>query len=206
LIKNIIFDFDGVILNSVPIKTGAFRELFKKFSKEKIEKLISYHIENGGVSRYLKIRYFFENILAQTISEENIQQYAKQYSRLTKKELANSKYLIEDTVSFIQKNHRKYNMHIASGADEEDLQYICKRLALTKYFLSINGSPMKKSEIVAKILRSNRYSQQETILIGDSVNDYEAAYLNGIAFYGYNNEELEYDYINTFRNVPFEEN
>lgn len=206
MIKNIIFDFDGVILDSVPTKTESFRKLFEMFPSEEVDRLIDFHIENGGVSRYLKIKYFFENILKQAISEEKIQEFAHKYSELTKEELTHPKYLIEDTVSFIQKNYQKYNMHIASGADEQDLQYICMKLDLIKYFLSINGSPTQKTDIVSKVLSDNKYIKNKTILIGDSINDYEAAHFNGIKFYGYNNKKLEYqfDYIKTFRDISLE--
>lgn len=202
MIKNIIFDFDGVILDSVPIKTKAFKKLFESFSNEQVEKFIDYHKKNGGISRYLKIKIFFEDILYQSISKKEIQNYAKKYSELTREELTNPKYLIEDAVHFIKKNHQKYSMHIASGADEEDLRYICQQLNLTKYFLSINGSPAKKNEIVSNILRSNHYDTKEVILIGDSINDYEAAYFNNIAFFAYNNITLmqKYKYIKSFKN------
>jgi len=200
MIKNIIFDFDGVILDSVPIKTEAFRKLFEKFSSDEVEKLIYYHVENGGVSRYLKIKYFFEEILEKSITEEEVQKYAQNYSELTKQELTNPQYLIEDTLKFIQQNYQKYNMHIASGADEKDLQYICKKLELTKYFLSINGSPIKKEKIVFRILANNHYKKNETILIGDSTNDYQAALENGIKFFAYNNHTLlhKHTYIKSF--------
>ncbi|EAI6773129.1 HAD hydrolase-like protein, partial [Campylobacter coli] len=55
-IKNIIFDFDGVILDSVELKTQAFAELFKEFPKNKVQELVKYHIQNGGISRYHKIQ------------------------------------------------------------------------------------------------------------------------------------------------------
>ena len=45
-------------------------------------------------------------------------------------------------------------------------------------------------QIVKKILEKYKYDPKECILIGDSINDYEAANINGIKFYGYNNEEL----------------
>ena len=191
MIKNIIFDFDGVILDSVPTKTEAFRKLFASYSQDQVEKLIIYHVENGGISRYLKIKYFFEEILQQNISEEDVQNYAKKYSELTKEELTNPKYIIEDVMNFIQQNYKEYNVHIASGADNQDLQYICTKLDLTKYFLSIDGSPVKKNKIVSKILSDNGYEKDETILIGDSINDFEAANVNGIMFYGYNNSKLK---------------
>jgi phosphoglycolate phosphatase-like HAD superfamily hydrolase len=40
-------------------------------------------------------------------------------------------------------------------------------------------------------LEKEQYKKCETILIGDSVNDYEAADINGIEFYGYNNLSLK---------------
>jgi len=202
-IKNIIFDFDGVILNSVPTKTQTFRKLFKDFPKNLVEELINYHKINGGKSRYIKIKYFFNEILNQKISQKEISKYAKIYSDITKEELSNSKYIIKDTLDFIKQNYKKYNMHIASASDEKDLQYICDKLDLGKYFLDINGSPLIKSKIVENIITDNKYSKKETILIGDSINDYEASKENGIEFFGYNNTKLnkyvKANYIKSFK-------
>jgi HAD superfamily hydrolase (TIGR01549 family) len=196
LIKNIIFDFDGVILDSVPVKTEAFRRLFDAFDNKLVEQLIEYHLENGGKSRYLKIEYFFVEILNKSISQEEILKYANKYSEITKEELSNSKYLIQEVLNFIKNNHKKYNMHVASGADEEDLLYICEQLNINQYFLSIYGSPAVKNQIVSNLLLENQYDTNETILIGDSKNDYDAAYENGINFYGYNNKNIS-NIINT---------
>ena len=186
-IKNIIFDFDGVILDSIPVKTEAFRKLFQNYPEKVVDKFIEFHLENGGMSRYEKIRYFFKELLQKNLSKEEVLYYANLYSELTKQELANEKYLIKEVVNFIKNNYWKYNFHIASGADKNDLRYICDELGLTKYFLSINGSPKIKSEIVKDILEECGYKKKEIILIGDSINDYEAAKLNDIEFYGYNN-------------------
>ncbi len=200
MIKNIIFDFDGVILDSVPVKTEAFKKLFEEFPIDRVNQLIEYHLTNGGKSRYIKIKYFFNEILNQEISEKEILRYANRYSKLTKEELSKSKYLVEETMDFIKKNYQKYNLHVASGADENDLRYICDSLNLKQYFLSINGSPKIKSEIVRSLLTDYNYSKDETILIGDSVNDFEAAESNEIEFYGFNNKSLEgtYKYIKFF--------
>lgn len=199
MIKNIIFDFDGVILDSVPVKTEAFKNLFADFSPDIIQKFIEYHSLNGGRSRYIKIKYFFNELMNEIISEDKIFEYANRYSELTKKELCKKKYIIHDTQNFINKNYKKYNMHIASGADEKDLKYICNKLELTDYFISIDGSPTIKSEIVKNIILSNQYENKETILIGDSINDYEAANKNNIGFYAYNNIKLKnFNYLESF--------
>lgn len=206
MIKNIIFDFDGVILNSIPVKTEAFRKLFEAFPKEKVDELIKFHIQNGGMSRYKKIEYFFNTLLDEDITEETVIEYAQKYSKITKEKLSQKKYLIEDSVNFIKENYTKYNMHIASGADEKDLKYICKELNLNQYFISINGSPKIKGEIIKNILEKNNYKKEETILIGDSINDYNASNINQIEFYGYNNNLLKKDfkYIVSFEEIDFD--
>ena len=53
--------------------------------------------------------------------------------------------------------------------------------------------------MVKNIIKTFKYETRETILIGDSINDYEAARDNCIRFYGYNNPDLKkYNYINYF--------
>ena len=203
MIKNIIFDFDYVIVDSVLLKTEAFKKLFEEFPTDKVDELIKYHLLNGGKSRYLKIRYFYEELLNKNITDEKVNQIAQLYSELTKLELSKEKYIIQDTFEFIKENYQNYKMHIASGADEKDLKFICDSLGLTKYFLSINGSPTVKTKIVKDILMKKQYKKEETILIGDSVNDYEAANVNNIEFYGFNNELLnqKYMYINNYKEL-----
>ncbi|RXJ66843.1 haloacid dehalogenase [Halarcobacter ebronensis] len=201
-IKNIIFDFDGVILDSVPIKTEAYRRLFKNYDNELIEKLVNYHELNGGISRYKKIEYFFKKILKQKVTEQEVFTYANKYSEITKEELIKEKYIIQDAFNFIKENYKKYNIHIASGADENDLKYICDKLNLTRYFLTINGSPKEKKEIIKNILENNSYKKDETILIGDSINDYEASVSNQIEFYGFNNIKLQkFKYVKSFKTL-----
>jgi len=191
MIKNIIWDFDGVILDSMPIRDYGFRKIFEDYDYILVKKLLEYHHQNGGLSRYVKVRYFFGELLNKDISEEDINKLANNFSIIMKKELANKKYLIKDSVDFIKENYQKYNFHIASGSDEKELRYLCKELDIYKYFLSINGSPIHKNELVKNILNENKYIQNETILIGDSGNDYEAAKIHNIDFYGFNNLKLQ---------------
>ena len=196
MIKNILWDFDGVILDSMPIRDYGFRNIFENFDDMLVNRLLEYHAQNGGLSRYVKIRYFYEKLLKQNISDDEVNILAQKFSFIMKKELTNKKYLISDSIDFIKENHKRYNFHIVSGSDEKELKYLCKGLNIDQYFLSINGSPIHKNDLVKNILEKNSYFQSETILIGDSYNDYEAAEINNICFYGYNNIDLEkYKYI-----------
>lgn len=207
MIKTIFWDFDGVILDSMPIRDFGFAKIFEEFDKELVDKLLEYHTLNGGLSRYVKIRYFYNTLLGVEVSDEKVQELADKFSTIMKSELTNKKYLIKETVDFIEKNYQNYNFHIVSGSDEKELNYLCKELDLTQYFKTIEGSPTCKNDLVKNILEKYDYNSKECVLIGDSINDYEAANTNDMKFYGYNNEKLKdisIQYINNFANFILE--
>ncbi len=198
--KTILWDFDGVILDSMSVRDWGFEEIFKDFSDDLVQQLIEYHRANGGLSRYVKIRYFYEEILGKQITDDEVLQYANEFSKLMKIELTNPENLILDSVNFIKENHQKYNFHIVSGSDQEELRFLCEELKLSQYFISIHGSPTPKKQLVKNLLTDKEYNIASTCLIGDSNNDLDAAVVNNIKFYGYNNVELKQsnDYIECF--------
>jgi len=204
--KTILWDFDGVILDSMKVRDSGFEKIFKDFDPVLIEQLLEYHRKNGGLSRYVKIRYFFEVLLGKPISDEGVLEYAYKFSLIMRKELTNTSNLILDSVNFIERNYNKYNFHIVSGSDGEELRYLCKSLKLSDFFISINGSPTPKNELVKDVLVKYSYDVNTCMLIGDSINDFEAAKVNNIKFLGYNNIEIQGldGYINNFSNFIFQ--
>lgn len=198
--KVILWDFDGVILDSMKVKGNGFIELFKDYDKNYLKKLETYHYKNGGVSRFDKIRYFYENILKKNITENDVIELANKFSIIIEKNLKDKKNLIRDSISFIEKNYKKFNFHIVSGAEHYELNDLCEYFDLSKYFISIEGSPTKKQVLVKKILNKYKYNSDEVIFIGDAMTDYNASKQNNILFYGYNNLELKkFNYIDSFR-------
>ena len=68
MLKGIIFDFDGVIAESVQVKTDAFVELYKQYESNIVEKVLKHHEANGGMSRFEKIKFYHESFLNKTIT------------------------------------------------------------------------------------------------------------------------------------------
>lgn len=190
MIKNILFDFDGVILDSMNIRDIGFREIISRYDESKVEEFIKFHRFNGGLSRFYKFRYFFEKMLNQKVDDEKIQKLAEEFSEIMKKELIQKKYLIPETLLFIKENYKKYRFFIVSGSEQKELRYLCQQLDLDKYFKQILGSPIHKNDLVKSLIIEYKFEKNETILIGDSYNDYEAAKINEIKFFGYNNKEI----------------
>lgn len=57
--------------------------------------------------------------------------------------------------------------------------------------MDIKGSPVPKDKNVEFLLEQYGLKNTDTVLIGDSINDLEAADANNIGFYGYNNPSLK---------------
>lgn len=190
--KIILWDFDGVIINSNSVREAGFRNVLGEYPKEQVEKLIDYHNINGGLSRYVKFRYFFEEIRKESITDDMVLGLAQKFSIIMKELLVNPNLLISPVTEFIKEQYNLgKKMHIVSGSDGNELRELCKSLRLDHFFISINGSPTRKTSLVRNIIEKGYLSQSEYCLIGDAINDYEASKDNSIKFFGYNNLKLK---------------
>jgi HAD superfamily hydrolase (TIGR01549 family) len=201
-IKTIFWDFDGVIMDSMPIRDQGFVEVLKDYPEEQVNKLLAYHKANGGLSRYVKFRYLFEHIRKEKVSDGKVQELADSFSSIMLEKLKNPEFLVGQTVDFIETHYEKYAMYIVSGSDQKELREICGAVGIDQYFQGIYGSPTPKNQLVRNIIEIENCKPSESILIGDSINDYEAAKANNLRFYGFNNPDLKSvssDYINDFK-------
>ncbi|MDO6390236.1 HAD-IA family hydrolase [Pontibacter sp. BT731] len=202
--KAILWDFDGVIMDSMSIRDKGFEVTLSNFPKEQVQQLLDFHRLNGGLSRYVKFRYFYEEILKEPITEEIVMSYASRFSEVMMDLLIDEKLLIKDSLKFIQKYHQQVPMHIVSGSDGRELNKICGRLDIAKYFVTIQGSPTPKKELVKNLLLDFKYEHSNVVFIGDSINDFEAANDNSLEFFGYNNfylKSIANNYIESFSNL-----
>lgn len=180
---NVIFwDFDGVILDSNKIRDYGFLKCLEEYPEEQVNQLMEYHRLNGGFSRYVKFRYFFEEVRNEQISLEEVDIWAQKFSKIVIKELINPELLIQENLNYIKENYQSIKMHVVSGSDQNELRYVCSQLGIDHYFQSIHGSPKPKKDWVKEIIELHKYELNECLLIGDSVNDAEAAEYNSIEF------------------------
>lgn len=189
--KVILWDFDGVILDSMDVREKGFRQVLSGYAEDQVERLLDYHNKNGGLSRYVKFRYFLKEILEEEVDEEIVAEMSDKFSEIMRKELTTKERLIPEVLDFIKAKHAKFDMHIVSGSDGDELRFLASQLGISHYFKSIQGSPKPKISLVEDILEQYNNIRQEVCLIGDSINDYDAAHANGIDFYGYNNVSLK---------------
>ena len=181
MIKAIIFDFDGVIAESINIKTNAFAELYGSYGKAVVDKVIKHHQLNGGISRFEKFKYYHKEFLGVDLSKKNINELAEQFSELVIDKIIHAPF-IPGAEEYIKKNYNKYLLFISSGTPKKELVEICKQRGIIPYFKIIYGSPEEKSYHIKEILIKWHLKARETVFIGDAVSDREAAIQNQLHF------------------------
>ena len=183
MIASIIFDFDGVIADSVNIKTDAFVDLYSKYPLTIQREVKEYHLEHSGISRYKKIYFFQKELVNSDYSEEKIDELADSFKRIVLEKVIDSNY-ISGAYEFLEAFHQVINLHIATGTPQDEIEVIMKRKNISHFFKSIHGSPLSKSEIVDNIIKEYRYDKKDILFIGDAMADYIGAKDNGIEFLG----------------------
>lgn len=179
--KHIIFDFDGVLAETNYIRFEGFELLFKDYPSDQVNRLVQYAMNNGGISRYEKIRLFFEQIRQEPISDDRVQFLAKRYSDLVKEKVADAEP-VRGSLEFLNRYHRDYDFAVVSGSDQEELREVCRIRKIDHFFVEILGSPTAKELNIAFLLAKTGWDKKECLFVGDSINDYEAAQKNDIDF------------------------
>lgn len=181
MIKTVIFDFDGVILESAGIKTSAFRKLFESKYFEKIDAIIDYHKKNMGISRFVKFRHIYKNILKLPLTVTEEEELGRKFSDIVFEEILKAPF-VPGVLEFLNENYRNLDLFVASGTPFLELLAIIKRRKLNRYFKEIYGAPETKDKIILRILNKYRYDRSEMVFIGDAESDRTATQKNKINF------------------------
>ena len=176
-----IFDFDGVIKDSVKVKSEAFVQLYASEGKEFQRKVEEYHLANGGISRYVKFKVWNE-WLGRSTSEEAIAELAKNFAQLVIDNVVASPFVI-GAIEAIEAANENALCFIATGTPDDEINLILSQLDLGRFFHEVHGSSRKKSTIVKDIVARYHLTPSEVLFIGDAQTDYQAALENGLDFY-----------------------
>lgn len=180
----LFFDFDGVILDSVDVKTEAFAQMFRFYGQEVEKEVVEYHLANGGVSRFEKFCYYYDKLLKIPITDEKLALLGKEFSALVVQKVIDSPFVpgAESCLRSAQKEG--IPCYIVSGTPEEEIRIIVSSKNLGHFFKEVHGSPRQKDLIVADILMRKQYKADQCLFIGDALSDYDAAQKNSLRFLG----------------------
>ena len=181
MIKALLFDFDGVILESAGIKTAAYRKLFEEMHPDKVEDFMEYHAVNTGISRYIKIQYFYEQILGIKITGKKKKELINKFSQIVFEKILRASF-VKGMPEFLEENYKKFPLFVVTGTPNEEINSIIKKRKLNFYFKEIHGSPKEKKDIIFDILSRYKWNPEEVVFFGDAQSDLRAAEETGATF------------------------
>lgn len=171
--QTFVFDCDGVVLNSNKVKTQAFYDATLSFGHEAAQTLVDYHVQNGGISRYLKFEYFITKILKEALTQDLLDEFLTRFASEVKVGLMESQ--IAPGLVELRKKTPQAKWLIVSGGDQDELREVFAERDLFDLFDGgIFGSPDNKDVILKREI-DNQNIQAKALFLGDSKYDYEAA-------------------------------
>ena len=181
MIRAIAFDFDGVLAESVDVKTRAYVSLFEEYGQDVVSKIVNYHMKNGGVSRFVKLRTIYDKILKKPLSEDKFKSLSEQFSSIVVDKVVSAPW-VEGAKEFLEKNKNRYLYFIVSGTPQEELRSIVRRRRMNQYFCEVLGSPKDKVALFQEVLPRFNLTPKETVFVGDAETDWNAAKNMGFPF------------------------
>lgn len=187
MIKTIIFDMDGVLINSEPVSRKVEKELYDKYNvpynEKLIESLVGKRIENYWESVF--DYYGIEPIAVKRIAKEHEKKYLA---------LNDEVKLMAHVEKWLKQFNREgYKVYIASSSHVKIIEKMIKKFSIEEYIDGyVGGNLVKRGkpnpDIFEKVLEMSEMKANECIVFEDSANGIEAAISAGIQCIGFNNK------------------
>lgn len=180
--KTIVFDCDGVVLDSNITKIDSYFRTAKKLgaTDAQAQMLVDHHVQFGGISRYPKFVWYIEEVLKEEATKAAVQEYLDAFSLAVKKGLMRCK--IADGLHDLRQRTADAKWLIVSGGDQQEIRGLFDRRELTALFDSgLFGSPDNKDTILARE-KENGTIEFPALFIGDSKYDHQSSTRAGLDF------------------------
>lgn len=186
MLKAVLFDMDGVIVNTEPLHHKAYHRMFTDVNIKVSDAL---YASFTGQTTLAICKTLCEEFNLPLGPETLVNLKRDHFKTLfeTDSELA----LIDGVLELIQTYHQKgLVLVLASSASMDNINNIFDRFNLHPYFVAkLSGADLKASkphpEIFEKAAEASGYARHECLVIEDSTNGIQAAKAAGIFCVGY---------------------
>jgi phosphoglycolate phosphatase-like HAD superfamily hydrolase len=182
-ITAVIFDFDGVLVESADIKTNAFIALYAEHGPAVVEAAVAHHQANGGISRRKKIRFVHRRYLNVDLSEPALDALCARFSALVEDAVVAADW-VPGALDFLCRHQERMPMFVVSGTPHGELVRIIARRGMGGHFTEAFGSPPEKPPIIRGIIGRHGLQPETVLFVGDAMTDYRAASATGLPFVG----------------------
>ncbi len=175
----LIFDFDGTLVDSVPIKWRAFDRCFEKFPAQR-EQISAYCRRNNHTPRWEKFKHVYEEILHLPYTAEVEQELHRCFERETTEQISQTPAL-PGASEFLGRIRPNYRTALLSSTPHEILLTILEKRGWANWFDQVQGAPVNKAAWL-KRLYAKGFAPDQVLFFGDTSEDAAAAREAGCGF------------------------
>ena len=177
-----VFDCDGVILDSNPVKSRAFFDAALPYGEDLARRLVDYHQLHGGISRQAKFAYFVAEILeADPSGRADLERaLVDSYARICEVELARCP-MIPGVKPFLTGLRASVRSFVVSGGAESEVRAALAQRHLDGFFEQVLGNPRSKESNMRDLFESGCLAGRGAYF-GDAKLDMELAEQFGLDF------------------------
>lgn len=177
--STLVFDCDGVVLDSNEVKTRAFYKTTLPYGESAAQAMVDHHVANGGISRYKKFAFFLDEIACGR-NGPGLNSLLDTYASHVREGLLLCN--LASGIDALRSKTPDARWLIVSGGDQVELRDIFTQRCIADWFDGgIFGSPDTKIEILERELVSGNI-QTPALFLGDSKYDHQAASTAGLDF------------------------
>ncbi len=176
----VIWDFDGVIKESVQVKTDAFAKLFGPFGDDVTGRVIAHHRSHGGLSRYEKVPLYL-SWAGQVADRATVERYCERFATLVVGGVIAAPW-VPGVREYLSSNPNRQRFALVTATPHDEMVAILIALGIHGLFHRCYGAPCRKREAVALTLAEENTPATHAVVVGDSTTDLHAAESNGVPF------------------------
>jgi len=180
-----IFDFDGVLVDSVDIKTQAFAVLFSDYGKSVQDKVVAYHEANKGISRFVKLSHYHRNLLSESVGDDFLDARAREFSDIVVDRVVNAAEIPGADV-FLKSWSKSRRCFVVSATPADEIKDIVQRRGWSTHFEAVYGSPDSKLDNLRRLFNEFSVRPESCVFFGDASADRDAALAAGCDFIAVN--------------------
>jgi len=176
----VFWDFDGVIKESVTIKSDAFERLFASYGAEVAARVRHHHETHGGVSRYEKMPLYLE-WAGEAATPARVDEFCSRFSTLVLQAVVDAAW-VPGVREYLQAQYERQRFVLITATPQDEIEQILGACGIAQCFREVHGAPMKKAAAIRSVL--DRWGQKpgEALVVGDSDTELAAAIANDVPF------------------------
>lgn len=181
--KAVFFDFDGVLVDSVDVKTSAFMALYEAEGPAVVDRVRAYHLAHGGISRFAKLAHYETVLLGRPADPVRLAALGDRFAQLVVAEVIAAP-AIPGAVACLDRLVGRLPLFVVSGTPDEELRHIVAARGWAGYFKAVAGSPRQKADWLTTLCAEAAIPPDQGLMVGDAMTDFAAARAIGMPFVG----------------------